>query len=548
MKLTKHDIGGELISIITKGMYTDPKDALREYIQNGVDALAKNLIIKIKHNTIIVSDDGHGMDKVIMRKAIRVGISEKNPKKSVGFMGIGLYSSFHLCDRLTIYSKVENESPNRMIFHFENMRANLEHQKYLRLNEKSKNKPEQIDLQTLLENNIEFHNLKEASFPKVGTRVEMEGLESNFFKSLSKEVELTEYLERVIPLPFSPDFTYGNQIQKHIEAICKKHNSPFRTVNLTLEINGNEQPLFRPYRDADFRDKAHPDDKPLAPKYYELIGNDGFLGLAWGCLNSGRRNIPNPKVRGFIVKKQGFTIGKREDLVSHYGRLVYFNRYVGEFIVVHPKLLPNGPRSDFEYSMIRTTFYGILQEVATKYNRVADEYQEQEKALSDIAEAIDTYNEIQAQVEFFSSNGDKLLEFFQDLNIIQINLSKKLAADKIRKESKKDAEDIIRRIKTLLSEIKSYLEIKKSKNKKKANSLSSINKLVKPIPKKGSEPLADNLTQIIELFGLEINDDLKSIFELIDDMFIKSQSNSKEEYNKKLAELKRDIETLFETE
>jgi len=35
MKLSKFDIGAEIISILTKGMYQDPRDALREYIQNA---------------------------------------------------------------------------------------------------------------------------------------------------------------------------------------------------------------------------------------------------------------------------------------------------------------------------------------------------------------------------------------------------------------------------------------------------------------------------------------------------------------------------------
>ena len=43
-------------------MCPDPKDALREYVQNGVDADAKNINIKIRQNSIIVDDDGYGMD------------------------------------------------------------------------------------------------------------------------------------------------------------------------------------------------------------------------------------------------------------------------------------------------------------------------------------------------------------------------------------------------------------------------------------------------------------------------------------------------------
>src|SRR5271157_774776 len=100
IKITRHDIGGELISILTRGMYPDPRDTLREYVQNGVDARAKSIEIKIRGEAIVVEDDGLGMDKQTMLNAIRIGISDKNPKADVGFRGIGIYSSFHLCDKL----------------------------------------------------------------------------------------------------------------------------------------------------------------------------------------------------------------------------------------------------------------------------------------------------------------------------------------------------------------------------------------------------------------------------------------------------------------
>ena len=47
MRFNKFDIGAEIIAILTRGMYPDPKDALREYIQNGVDAKANHKKEKI---------------------------------------------------------------------------------------------------------------------------------------------------------------------------------------------------------------------------------------------------------------------------------------------------------------------------------------------------------------------------------------------------------------------------------------------------------------------------------------------------------------------
>ena len=149
IKITKNHIGGELISILTRGMYPDPRETLREYVQNGVDAGAKNIEIKIRGDVIVIEDDGLGMDEQIMLKAIRVGISDKNPKIDVGFRGIGIYSSFHLCDQLHIYSKAEKGVPHILIFDFKGMRNILHQQQTARL-KGDLSGDKLVDLQSLL--------------------------------------------------------------------------------------------------------------------------------------------------------------------------------------------------------------------------------------------------------------------------------------------------------------------------------------------------------------------------------------------------------------
>lgn len=98
IRFEKHDIGGELLPILTTGLYRDALDTLREYIQNSLDAKAKEIFLEIDSDQIVITDDGDGMSKDIARKAIRLGISDKNPINNVGFRGIGIYSSFNMCD------------------------------------------------------------------------------------------------------------------------------------------------------------------------------------------------------------------------------------------------------------------------------------------------------------------------------------------------------------------------------------------------------------------------------------------------------------------
>lgn len=150
MKLSKFDIGAEVISILTKGMYPDPKDTLREYIQNGVDAKSTKIILKIRQDSVVVQDDGGGMNYDVLRKAVRIGVSDKNPTKNVGFMGIGIYSAFHLCEKLVIYSRGDKGIPNCLEMDFQGMKNVLATQKELRL--KGEITSDQLtDLQTLLE-------------------------------------------------------------------------------------------------------------------------------------------------------------------------------------------------------------------------------------------------------------------------------------------------------------------------------------------------------------------------------------------------------------
>ena len=39
------EVGGELLDILSRGLYSDAKDAIREYIQNGVDAEASTVMV-----------------------------------------------------------------------------------------------------------------------------------------------------------------------------------------------------------------------------------------------------------------------------------------------------------------------------------------------------------------------------------------------------------------------------------------------------------------------------------------------------------------------
>ncbi|KAA6324227.1 DNA mismatch repair protein MutL, partial [termite gut metagenome] len=415
MKLSKFDIGAEVISILTRGMYQDPRDALREYVQNGIDAGANDITIKVRQNTVAIIDKGLGMDYKTLRKAIRVGISDKDPKKKVGFMGIGIYSSFHLCDKLVIYSHKQDNPPLKLEMNFATMRDTLKAQRQLRFEDRL-DSDELIDLQTLLENCISLTDegtLTDEDFPSIGTRVELIGLDGNFLNLLSNFASLSNYLREVVPLHFNKDkFKWAGKIETQIRKICEEHNSKFQLINLSLQVNAISENLYRPYVDSDFTN-----DISNEPIFKEISRDDVFLGVVWACLNSDRKKIPNRDLRGFLIKKQGFAIGNRDKTAIYFKQRTHFDRYVGEIILTNPLILPNASRSDLEYSQYSMMFLEILaKDIAPYYNQTSIKYQERELADIQISDFKDYLNNLNLKYKRDEKDAKVLVQYIVELN------------------------------------------------------------------------------------------------------------------------------------
>lgn len=548
MKLSKFDIGAEIISIITKGMYPDPKDALREYIQNGVDAHAKKMSVKIRQESIVVEDDGIGMDFDTLRKAIRIGISDKSPTKNVGFMGIGIYSSFHLCDKLTIFSRGSKDIPNKLEMDFGKMKLILEKQKDKRLKGEIQSE-ELIDLQTILEDCISLSNdgeLNKNSFPAKGTRVELSKIEPEFYTALSNFDEVSDYLRNVIPLKFNEkEFKYAKQIEDEISRICSEKNQKFELVSLTLQVNSKIEELYRPYRNMDFSK----DSIPLEPIFHNIESDDVFFGVAWGCLNSQRKKLDNKNLRGFILKKQGFSIGNRESLIKFFPRgNTFFDRYSGEVIIVNPKLLPNASRNDVEYSPLRSVFYESLTEVADKYDDFGHIYQEQSKADADLAdihtkvkEQLGSYNEFEEDTEVLVSKIVVLKNVFD-------KLKNRIDRKGFSEESEIKAKALLEQVQQFENTIQQRIKIlTDNKKKKQQEGFSSKTDLAKNVAKIKVDKVTEakkyeTLLELLDDLEFKIDDEFKEAIHSIDELFVQRTAKTKAEYYELLNILKERIQ------
>ena len=129
------------------------------------------------------------MDDNSIRSVRRFGMSEKSPMESVGYRGIGIYSSFGICDQMTITSKTAGMGHTvDWEFSLGDMRQVLE-------NDKASSVRQAIGLPHLLSQHTELISEPYGGNPDDHfTVVEMTGIADEYRAQLNNSSDVNDYL------------------------------------------------------------------------------------------------------------------------------------------------------------------------------------------------------------------------------------------------------------------------------------------------------------------------------------------------------------------
>ncbi len=123
-------VGAFVLETLTTGMYVNPLDAIREYIQNASDAIISAERFKmLKHNaglvtvsldpgakTLTVRDNGTGIPSSdAIGKLLNIGMSGKVYGQEAGFRGIGRLAGIAYCNRLEFRTTFAHEDETTII-------------------------------------------------------------------------------------------------------------------------------------------------------------------------------------------------------------------------------------------------------------------------------------------------------------------------------------------------------------------------------------------------------------------------------------------------
>lgn len=357
-------IGAYVLETLTTGMYTNPLDTLREFVQNSADSIRKaeeiglirkgegriEIVLDPKRRTLLIRDNGIGVSKEdISVKLLNIGMSDKDFEKDAGFRGIGRLAAIAYCETLRFNTSFNNQdSLSQIEMNCLNLRRSM-----------LPSMRQTDELANVLEKNSKVYSEK-ISKEDHFFEVVMDGISSEYALQFLDNQVLEQYLCQVAPVEMDAQrFFYKAKIlewQKHIGI-----STP--TVTLVIKTPSSELQVFKPYKthyNYKFNSKAEDEDQAKPVKFdvkgigfYPENPSGEIPFWLWYGITDAVGMVDDERTRGFRFKKNNIAIGGPDRVTELFSEISKSHArlnawYVGEIHILSPKAIPNARRDGFE--------------------------------------------------------------------------------------------------------------------------------------------------------------------------------------------------------
>lgn len=363
-------IGSFVLETLTTGMYTNPLDAIREYVQNAFDSIRaaeRQGIVKPKHGrveilldasdrSLNVCDNGMGIGEAdVLDRLLDVGMSTKEFAQSAGFRGIGRLAGIAYCSRLTFTAHASEESHETSVSH-----DCTALRKSMRPGQQSTS-----EMQAVLERCTDLDTA--AARERSGYfRVRMEGIEIDKTPFLNVG-KLNQYLAETAPVAFDLQrFGRASTIYRWLE----ERGLAIPEITLVVREGGFNIDVLKPYGSGPYKTsresitisvdgiRCFPDSAGRESAYW-----------GWYALTDLPGTFSDPAVSGLRARKDNICLGETE-IMKHVFRDVsvsnerFNNYFMGEVHVLDPNAIPNARRDGFEETSAWSAVRGELVDFA----------------------------------------------------------------------------------------------------------------------------------------------------------------------------------------
>ena len=341
-------VGKDILELLANAMYIDPLTIYREYVQNAADSIDEARIAELPLNdphitiyldhatrTVRIRDNGESIpNHSFVKRITAIGASHKRGTTLRGFRGVGRLSGLGYCQELIFRGKTEDDSK---VFEVSwNSRA---------LKEKMRDASYSGSLVDVIREVVSFKEFPTTDKSERFFEVEMKKVQRLKNDLLMNEQAIRSYLSQVAPVPFHPDFTFGNEIQQFLTE--RGIRPPIR-----IELNDGEGPIYHRARNTiEFNPKVL--DTLRGIEYIEFLDDDGELSaFGWIADHAYMGAIPKRLgLAGIRLRAGNIQVGDESLLAPLYPELRFAAWTMGDIHVSSKRIVPNGRRDDFEHTV-----------------------------------------------------------------------------------------------------------------------------------------------------------------------------------------------------
>lgn len=342
-------LGVDIIELVSSSLYVDPLSAYREYIQNAADAiddaraegtLSKgvagrvDIMIDTAARSVRIRDNGTGLGgHDFVKRLTAFGGSQKRGKQRRGFRGVGRLAAVGYCQELFFRSRTGPGQPIR------ELRWDC---RYLRSSLRSSDFAGTLG--DAVREATSHRTVTLPDYPDRFFEVELRGVVRHGKDDLLSVDAVRRFISQVAPVPFSPQFQYGVEIDRFLSDL------PTR-ADLHVFING-EGPIYRPHRDAI---EVRPGMIDAADEL-QLVTipavDGGVAAKGWILHHAYLGAIPRELgVRGLRLRSGNVQIGDDSIVESTFVEIRFNAWAIGEFHILDSRIIPNGRRDQYEQNV-----------------------------------------------------------------------------------------------------------------------------------------------------------------------------------------------------
>lgn len=341
-------VGKDVLELLSSAMYVDPLTIYREYVQNSADAVDEartagllrggvgrvHFDIDAARRIVRIRDNGCGIPiDAAPERLLSIGASVKRGTRARGFRGVGRLAGLAYCRQLTFRTRSAGDSEVlELTWDCQQLKAAL------------RDVAQSDDLRSVINRIVTLRRLPGQEYPSHFFEVELADVLRRPKDTLLNAPIISAYLAQVAPVPFHPDFRWGEQITAHL-----REHGQISDLQITLQ---DAPPLTRPHRDeVPVSDTAL--DRFTALELLKFDGMSGDVAGAGWVLHHGYLGaLPDrAQIKGLRIRVGNVQVGDEVVAQQAFPEARFNSWTVGEIHVLDPRILPNARRDQFEHNV-----------------------------------------------------------------------------------------------------------------------------------------------------------------------------------------------------